>query len=93
MFFRSSAGSLGFMSVNLELKRMRLLCGLRQFDVAVGTGVALRRISGAETGRLQLTKHERQLIENFLRRRWAWLQQLEAGPPGPGLPLFDGVGQ
>ena len=36
-----------------DLKRMRLLCGLRQLDVWAGTGVPIYRISLAERGGLR----------------------------------------
>ena len=60
-----------------NLKRMRLLCGLRQQDLSAATGVPIYRISGAETGRLALTARENGLLTAFLRERWSSIQELE----------------
>jgi hypothetical protein len=60
-----------------DLKRMRLLCGLRQIDVWASTGIPLYRIAGAERGRVQLSKSEQTLLEGFLRERWESLQEIE----------------
>ena len=53
-----------------DLKRMRLLCNLRQIDLSVSTGVPVYRISGAETGRLELSDLERRTLFPFLVERW-----------------------
>jgi hypothetical protein len=60
-----------------DLKRMRLLCGLRQIDVWANTGVPLYRISLAERGAVQLSESEEKLIRMFLREKWATLQVAE----------------
>lgn len=60
-----------------DLKRMRLLCGLRQLDVWAGTGVPVYRISLAERGGLRLTESEEKLIVAYLRERWTALRQAD----------------
>ena len=60
-----------------DLKRMRLLCGLRQLDVWAGTGIPVYRISLAERGAIQLNESETKLAYRFLRERWAALQAAE----------------
>lgn len=65
-----------------DLKRMRLVCELRQIDVWAGTGIPLYRISQAERGALQLTECEDRLLRSFLRERWQLLErsaELQAG--------------
>lgn len=63
-----------------DLKRMRLLCGLRQIDVWAGTGIPLYRISLAEREGIQLTECEERLLRTFLQERWAAIE-------GAGQPL------
>jgi hypothetical protein len=60
-----------------DLKRMRLLCDLRQLDVWAGTGVPVYRISLAERGALQLTESQEKLVLAYLHKRWAALRQVE----------------
>jgi hypothetical protein len=63
-----------------ELKRMRLLCSLRQIDVWAATGIPVGKLSLAEQGRVQLSKPEETLLISFLRAKWNAIQQLEATP-------------
>lgn len=60
-----------------DLKRMRLLCGLRQIDCWSATGIAIHRLSAAERGLLQLNYSEQSLLTNFLRERWKSIQEAE----------------
>jgi hypothetical protein len=60
-----------------DLKRMRLLCNLRQIDLSISTGVPVYRISGAETGRFQLSSLEETALRNFLVERWQWIEETE----------------
>jgi len=62
-----------------DLKRMRLLCNLRQIDLSVTTGIPIYRIGGAETGRLQLSDLEERALRNFLVERWRSIEELESG--------------
>lgn len=62
-----------------NLKRMRLLCGLRQIDLSLATGIALYKISNAETGRLRLSQSEADILRDFLFGRWSSIQKLESG--------------
>jgi hypothetical protein len=57
---------------------MRLLCGLRQIDLFVSTGVPTYRICGAETGRLRLSESEERALRNFLVERWRSIEELES---------------
>lgn len=61
-----------------DLKLMRLLCGLRQLDLSVATGVPTYKISGAETGRFQLSEFEERALRAFLVERWGSIQELES---------------
>ena len=54
----------------LNAKRMRLICGLSQFDVCVGAGLKPHRLSAAENGRLQLCETEMTALTGFLREYW-----------------------
>jgi hypothetical protein len=65
-----------------NLKRMRLLCGLRQIDLSTATGIALYKISSAETGRLQLSVPDSDVLRDFLLGRWRSIQGLESGRAG-----------
>lgn len=60
-----------------DLKRMRLLCGLRQIDLWASTGISLHRIACAERGQTELTDGERKLLLSFLRERWTSLEETE----------------
>ncbi len=51
------------------LKRLRLLCGLRQTDVFIATGIPVIRLSRAEQGRSQLSPGEFRLVVDYLRDR------------------------
>jgi len=62
-----------------DLKKMRLLCGLRQIDLWASTGIPLHRIAGAERGQFELSDVEHKLLVDFLRERWASLHELEQG--------------
>ena len=68
-----------------DIKRMRLVCGLRQIDTWAGTGISPNRLSAAERGLIQLSESEEKLLRKFLRQRWESLQELEnpepASPP------------
>ena len=61
-----------------DLKRMRLLCGLRQIDVSFCTGVSVSALSAAEQGRKPLNYVEHGAVVAFLRKRWWALQLAEA---------------
>lgn len=63
-----------------DLKRMRLLCGLRQIDLSMGTGITLHKISGAEQGRTCLSATEENVLRNFLSARWRSIEVLESSP-------------
>jgi hypothetical protein len=58
---------------------MRLLCGLRQIDLTMATGIALYKISGAEIGRLRLSEPDEEVLRDFLVGRWSSIQRLESG--------------
>lgn len=60
-----------------DLRRMRLLCGLRQIDVSFCTGVSVSALAEAEHGRKPLNQTERALVVSFLNARWQALQTLE----------------
>jgi hypothetical protein len=60
-----------------DLRRMRVLCGLRQIDVWAGTGIPLYRLSLAERRGVRLSEPEEKLLRRFLSERWAALQALE----------------
>jgi transcriptional regulator with XRE-family HTH domain len=64
-------------AMRASLKRMRLICGLRQIDLAIATGIALYKISSAETGRSHLSKSDADALSNFLHARWRSIQVLE----------------
>lgn len=53
-----------------DLKRMRLVLGLRQIDCCFGTGIPIQRLSLAERGQVQLTEPQRQLLIAFLAKKW-----------------------
>lgn len=53
-----------------DLKRARLVCGLRQIDVWAGTGIPIGRLSQAERGRDGLSEPERRLLLTFLQNYW-----------------------
>ena len=58
-----------------DLKRLRLICGLRQIDVWAGTGIPIQKLSQAERGRYDLLSDpERKLLQSFLRKQ---LEQVE----------------
>jgi hypothetical protein len=53
-----------------DLKRLRLICGLRQLDVWAATGIPIQRLSQAERGRYDLLSDpERKLLQSFLRQQ------------------------
>ena len=60
-----------------DLKRMRLLCGLRQLDVSFCTGVSVSALAGAEQGRKPLNYTEHALVVSFLNARWQMLETAE----------------
>lgn len=60
-----------------NLRRMRLLCELTQQELSSATGVAMYRISGAETHRLELNEAEETLLTNFLSECWSNISQAE----------------
>lgn len=57
---------------------MRLLCGLRQMDLSVATGVPVGKISAAETGRFSLSSLEEKALRGFLVARWQSIVQFES---------------
>ncbi len=57
---------------------MRLLCGLRQFDLSGATGIPICKISAAETGRLCLSELEERALRRFLVARWQSILRLES---------------
>lgn len=80
---------------------MRLLCGLRQFDVSAATGVSITVLSAAERGQKSLGHSEQALVVDFLNRRWSALQDFEVSNLTPNnsdtkqedIPLLVGVFQ
>lgn len=64
-----------------KLKAARLLCGLTQADISVHTGVSIAAISAAERGQKQLSQSEQSLVTDFLKQRWAALQELDRRVP------------
>ena len=56
---------------------MRLICDLTQQELSSATGVPMYRISGAETGRSELTAAELHLLTNFLRQCWGNISEQE----------------
>jgi len=56
---------------------MRLLCGLRQIDVAFSTGVSVSSLAAAEHGRRPLNYTEHALVLSFLNERWTLLEEEE----------------
>jgi hypothetical protein len=62
-----------------DLKKMRLLCGLRQIEVAVCTGVSVSALAAAEQGRRPLSDVERSIVVSFLEDRWRVLELAEKG--------------
>ncbi len=71
-----------------DLKRMRLLCGLRQIDLWAATGIPIQRLSLAERGLLELTEGERRLLVSFLRDRW---ESTQCGKAGGGCEVQQAV--
>jgi len=71
-----------------NLKRMRLLCGLRQIDVSVGTGIPLNALSLVERGLGRLNHSQSVLLTQFLRESWARCLEADAwvnsGAPDTG---------
>jgi transcriptional regulator with XRE-family HTH domain len=62
-----------------DLRKMRLLCGLRQVDVAYCTGVSVSALAAAEHGRRPLNHVEHSLVVCFLNERWQILKRIEEG--------------
>jgi predicted transcriptional regulator len=60
-----------------DLRKMRLLCGLRQIEVAVCTGVSVFALAEAEHGRRPLNDIEHSIVVSFLRDRWRLLELAE----------------
>lgn len=60
-----------------DLRPMRLLCGLRQVDLALCTGVSVSAIAAAEQGRKPLNCTQRGLVTAYLNARWEFLQSIE----------------
>ena len=54
-----------------DFARVRRFLGKTQFDIAVGTGVPLGRIGGAERGSIRLNHCETLAISNYLEK---WLR-------------------
>ncbi len=61
-----------------NLKKIRLICGLRLVDVWANTGIPSQRISLAERGNEALSQSEKKLLEDFLRQRWDAMKEFEA---------------
>lgn len=53
--------------------------GARQVDVHLATGIPIYRLSGYETGKLELSQAERRSLFKFLRERLAAISDTEAG--------------
>lgn len=53
------------------LKKLRRAVGMTQFAMHVATGITETRIAFAETGRLQLTREEVELIRTAVQKRLA----------------------
>jgi transcriptional regulator with XRE-family HTH domain len=61
------------------LRRLRLLCGLTQFELSASSNVSLHRIAHAEQGRIELSETEEGLITEQLRKHWQWISGLDPG--------------
>jgi transcriptional regulator with XRE-family HTH domain len=70
-----------------DLKRMRLVCGLRQLDVSFCTGVSVSALAAAEQGRKPLNYTEHALVVAFLDARWRMLQELETPSEKPEVKI------
>jgi hypothetical protein len=60
-----------------DLRKMRLLCGLRQIDVAYCAGVSVSALAAAERGQKPLSRVESSLVVWFLNERWQALKRVE----------------
>jgi hypothetical protein len=60
-----------------DLRKMRLLCGLRQIDVSYCTGVSVSALAAAEHGQKPLNQLEHSLVVCFLNERWQILGRVE----------------
>jgi hypothetical protein len=60
-----------------DLRKMRLLCGLRQIEVAFCTGVSVSALAAAESGRKPLTGIEQSIVVSFLKDHWQLLELAE----------------
>jgi len=74
-----------------DLKRMRLVCGLRQIDVSFCTGVSVSALAAAEQGRKPLNYTEHALVVGFLDDRWRMLQELESPCEKPEVRIASPV--
>ena len=78
----------------LNLKRIRLVCGLRQIDVWAATGIPVGKLSQAEQGRIPLSEPEQALLVSFLHKRWKAIREAECGnhcEPNVGVAELSGV--
>ena len=60
-----------------NLRQLRLLCGLTQFEMAARSNVSMHRIAQAEQGRVELSNTEANLIAEQLRKHWEWMCALD----------------
>jgi len=60
-----------------NLKRLRQLCGLTQFELAAGSNVSIHRIAQAEQGRVDLADFEEALLIEELKKHWEWMRSLD----------------
>jgi transcriptional regulator with XRE-family HTH domain len=60
-----------------NLRRLRLLCGLTQFELSAGSNVSIHRIAQAEQDRIELSEIEEALIVAQLQKHWVWMSSLD----------------
>ena len=76
-----------------ELARVRRFLGLSQRDLSLGTSIPIHKISGAETGRAQLSRPEEQVLRTFLEDRIRLLlQNWGKEEREPAIALLSGEG-
>jgi transcriptional regulator with XRE-family HTH domain len=65
----------------MNLRRIRAFLELRQSDVERATGITVRRLSAAESGKCRLNRTEQQLIESFFIDRLRVVGAIEGSTP------------
>jgi transcriptional regulator with XRE-family HTH domain len=56
-----------------NLKILRQICGLTQFELAAKAKISIHRIARAEQGLIVLSSTEEKLVTRELQRHWKWL--------------------